>query len=79
MFFSGCVGGPFVARGAKGKEEYPQCWLGGTCEVSMIIKREKGGFLVAKECPEVHLLVMVHMFKIFICKLVKKKLYGFIS
>ena len=32
--------GPFVARGAKGEEEYPKNWLGGIGEVSSIDKRE---------------------------------------
>jgi hypothetical protein len=38
-----CVCGPFVARGAKGEEEYPQHWLGGTGEVSTVGERDLHG------------------------------------
>jgi hypothetical protein len=34
------VRGPFVAHGAKGEEEYPWHWLGGTSEVTTV---EQGG------------------------------------
>jgi hypothetical protein len=37
------VCGPFAARGAKGEEEYPQHWLGGTGEVSTVGERELHG------------------------------------
>jgi hypothetical protein len=41
--FSGCVVcGPFVDWGAKGEEEYPYHWLGGTGEVFTISKKEAG-------------------------------------
>jgi hypothetical protein len=34
-----CVA-PFVARGATGEEEYPECWMGGIGEVSSFDKWE---------------------------------------
>jgi len=35
------VCGPFAARGAKGEEEYPKRWLGGTGEIVEVGKQEQ--------------------------------------
>jgi hypothetical protein len=38
-----CVHGPFAAQRAKGEEEYPYRWLGGTSEVFTVKSGEMDG------------------------------------